>query len=220
MAIPASTGGTDMARTTRNTGTEALKGGNLAERILETALDLAEDQCWAAVRLTEVARRLDIPANRVLDFYRDLDAVADAWFRRALDAMLAPQTPDFDSKPAAERIEDCLLAWFDAVSERKRISVEMLQTKLEFSHPHHWVPAIFNLSRTIQWLRQAALLPAPYGSRRAQVEEIGLSLLFLAMLRTWASDESPDQQRTRDVLRARLARSDRLMARLFGPAQP
>ncbi|MCG8511274.1 MAG: hypothetical protein MI741_18815 [Rhodospirillales bacterium] len=210
-----------MARATRqHDKAEALADGDIAERILEIALDLAEDRGWAAVRLTDVADHLDIPASRVLDFYRDLDAVADAWFRRALDAMLAAKTPDFGSKPAAERLEICLLAWFDSVSERKRISVEMLETKLEFSHPHHWVPAIFNLSRTIQWLRQAAQLPAPYGTRRAQVEEIGLSLLFLAMLRTWVRDESPDRQRTRDVLRDRLARADRLMVRLFGPARP
>ncbi len=72
---------------------------------------------------------------------------------------------------------------------------------------------IFNLSRTIQWVRDAALLDAT--GRRRQVEEIGLSALFLATLAVWLRDASSDQEKTRECLRRRLAAADGLMARMW-----
>src|SRR5215207_4124454 len=72
------------------------------------------------------------------------------------------------------------------------------------SHPHHWVPMIFSLSRTIQWLREAAQLSAVYGTRRAQREEVGLTALFLGALMIWTRDETASQARTRRFLRREL----------------
>lgn len=183
----------------------------LAERILEAALVLAEEHGWQAVRLTEVAARLGLPAGRVLDHYRDLDAVADAWFRRGLAAMLADPPEGFGERPARERLEHCLLAWFDALADHRRVTGQMLHTKAHPPHPHTWVPMPFELSRVIQWLRQAARLEAPYGSRRASLEELGLTALFLATLRVWLRDASPGQQETRHYLAKRLSRGERLM---------
>ena len=129
---------------------------------------------------------------------------------------LAPAPPGFDSQPAEERLHCMMMRWFDALAPHRRVTGEMLRTKLYPSHPHHWVPMIFNLSRTIQWLRDAAMLDA--GGRRRQVEEVGLTALFLAALGVWLRDESSDQAHTRDWLRRRLANSDRLMVRLWGAA--
>src|SRR5690606_7442277 len=79
---------------------------------------------------------------------------------------------------------------------------------------------IFDLSRTIQWLREAALLPATYGTRRAQMEEIGLTCLFVSTLRVWGQDDTEGQQRTRRYLHHRLDNLDRLMVSIWGPRRP
>jgi AcrR family transcriptional regulator len=111
---------------------------NLRERILDTALALAEDKGrWSAVRLHDVADRLSISVSQVLDHYRDLDAVADAWFLRGLRAMVGPKPPDFLEQPEWRRIELCILAWFDTLAAHQRVSVQMLRGKLHLSHPHH-----------------------------------------------------------------------------------
>ena len=173
--------------------------------ILDAALDLAEEKGqWSAVRLHDVADRLQIPPSKVLDHYRDLDSVADAWFLRGLKAMVAPKPADFLQQPACRRIEICLLAWFDALAPHQRVTAQMLRGKLHFSHPHHWGPMIFNLSRVIHWLREAAQLPAPYGTRRASREEITLTALFVATLIVWTSDDSVGQEQTRRFLRNEL----------------
>ena len=184
-----------------------------AERILEAALALAEREGWSNLRLRNLAAELAISPAELQAHYRDADAIADAWFRRGWAAMLAPVPEGFFEQPAVERLEAILLRWFDALAPHRRVTGEMLAAKLYPSHPHHWVPTIFNLSRTIHWLRDAAGLDA--GGRRRQLEEVGLTLLFLATLRDWVRDESPGQERTRDALQRRLRGGDRLMARLY-----
>jgi AcrR family transcriptional regulator len=178
---------------------------DLRERIVDTALALAEERGnWSAVRLHDVADRLSVPTPQILDHYRDLDAVADAWFLRGLKAMVGPKPADFLDNPEWRRIEICLHAWFDALADHRRVTAQMLGGKLHLSHPHHWVPMVFNLSRTVHWLREAAQLAAVYGTRRAQREEVGLTALFIAALLIWTRDETAGQERTKRFLRREL----------------
>jgi AcrR family transcriptional regulator len=178
---------------------------DLREQIVDAALTLAEEKAnWSAVRLHDVAERLAVPTAQILDYYRDLNAVADAWFLRGLKAMVGPKPSDFLDNPEWRRIEICLLAWFDTLAEHRQVSAQMLRGKLHLSHPHHWVPMVFNLSRVVQWLREAAQLPAVYGTRRASREEVSLTALFVGALLIWTRDESVNQERTRSFLRSEL----------------
>lgn len=188
------------------------------ERIVDAALDLAEEIGWSNVRLRLVAERLGVPMAEVSDRFRDLDAVADAWFARARQAMLAPPPEGFAAMLPPERLHLLLMRWFDALSPHRTVTGQMLREKLYASHPHHWVPMVFNLSRLIHWLRDAALLDA--SGRRRQMEEIGLTMLFLGTLAVWRNDASEGQAETSAWLRRRLARADRQMAWLWGAAPP
>lgn len=186
----------------------------LGPRIVDTAIALAEETGWSNVRLRLVADRLGVPLAEVHALYRDLDAVADAWFDRALRAMLQPAPAGFAELPAPERLHLLLMRWFNAVSAHRDVTVQMLGEKLYPSHPHHWAPMIFSLSRLINWLRDAALLDAP--GRRRQIEEIGLTALFLTTLAVWRRDGSARQEETSKFLQRRLAQADRMMGWLGG----
>ncbi len=190
---------------------------DLATSIVETALDLAEEIGWSSVPLHEVAARLKIPMSDLLAHYRDKDAIADAWFGRATAAMLAAPPSGFDKQPPEARLHFLMMRWFDTLAGHREVTGQMVREKLYPSHPHHWVPMIFNLSRTVQWLRDAALLEAE--GRRRQAEEVGLSALFLATLRVWLNDETTDQTHTREYLTRRLDQADRLLARLWRSAR-
>jgi AcrR family transcriptional regulator len=187
------------------------KSKDPAAEILDAALDLAERSSWSELSLSGLAEALKISPAELRRYYRDKDAISNAWFACAMDAMLAPTPANFAALPAAERLELLLLRWFDALASHRKVTGQMLRDKLTLAHPHHWVPMVFNLSRTVQWLRDAARLEA--GGRRRQIEEVGLTALFLAVLAVWLGDDTPEQSRTRSFLKRRLAQTDRLMAR-------
>jgi AcrR family transcriptional regulator len=184
----------------------------LRDRILDAAVAVAEEDAgWYDLRLHLVARRLDLPLATVLDHFRDADAVADAWFARALRAMLREPEPGFVSLPPSTRVHTVLMRWFDAQAAHRRAVGSMIGAKLHPSHPHHWAPMVFSLSRLIHWALEAARLDARGLPRQA--EEVGLTLVFLRALRVWLADASPGQRRTRAYLHRNLGWLDWLPRR-------
>ena len=207
-----------MAKSATGTRGRSRASGDQRQRIVDETIALAEEIGWSRVRLRLVAARLDLSLAELQTQFRDLDAVADAWFERAWQAMLAPVPEGFSDQPVPDRLHLLLMRWFDALAPHRTVTHQMLSEKLYLSHPHHWVPMIFNLSRTVQWLRDAALLDAE--GRHRQVEEIGLTGIFLATLAVWQWDGTPDQEKTRRFLERRLRRADRAMGRLGRHTRP
>lgn len=197
----------------KSRATAKRSGGDTAlrDRIVEAALDIAEDWGWYDIRLHHVAERLNLPLATLRAEFRDNDAIADAWIARADTAMLAPQKKAFAALPAQERLQVTLEAWLDALAPRRKVTAEMFRAKLWPVHVHHNLKLVTWTSRTVQWWREAALLDGK-GQQRS-VEEIGMTLIFLSTLAHWCRDRSEGQARTKTHLKRRLERADRFMAR-------
>lgn len=189
--------------------TQTDERAELRRRIVEATLTQADEVGWEAVRLRRVAEASGLTMAELRAHFRDQDAIAEAWLRQADAAMLAPPEEGFADLPPPERIERALLRWLDALGSHKRVTGQILLGKLYPGHPHHVAALVFRLSRTVQWLREAALLDAP--PPRRQIEEIGLTWLFVATVAFWATDITAGQARTRAFLKARLAEADRLL---------
>tara|TARA_R110000772_G_scaffold268571_1_gene396304 strand:- start:36756 stop:37319 length:564 start_codon:yes stop_codon:yes gene_type:complete len=182
--------------------------------MLDRALAMAGDEGWENFHLSSLAGALGLSPAEFARHFRDKNALADAWFARARDSMLAAPPRGFTRQPVRDRLNILLLRWFDALSPHHTVTAQMLRGKLWPFHPHHYVPMVFDLSRLIQWLRDAAGMTA--GGRQRQLEEIGLTLLFLAVLRRWCRDGSPGQAETRAYLARRLDQADACAERWFG----
>jgi AcrR family transcriptional regulator len=189
------------------------KRGTGRDRIVDAALELAEERGWSNVRLYQVAERASVPLATIGAEFRDLDALANAWFARAL-AMVERIPPQaLADQPAPERLHLVIMRWFEALAAHRQVTGEMLRAKLYPSHPQHWVPLIFDLSRLIHRFLDVARIAST--GRARQLAEIGLTAVFLGSVRVWLRDDSAGGERTRSYLRGRLAAADRLLAR-FG----
>lgn len=188
------------------------KRGTVRDRIVDAALELGEERGWANVRLYQVADRAGVPLATIGVEFRDLDALANAWFARALAVVerIPPQALAGDAAP--ERLHLVVMRWFDALASHREVTGEMLRAKLYPSHPQHWVPLIFDLSRLVHWFLDAAQIAST--GRARQIAEIGLTAIFLGSLRVWLRDDSAGSERTRAYLRRRLSAADRLLSRL------
>ena len=180
----------------------------LEQRVVDAALTLAAEVGWEQVRLSAIADRAGLALTEIGRHFRDVDAVANAWFARARLAMLALPAEELAGKPADERIALAFEGWLDALAPRRRVAAEILRHKLYPSHPHHWVPLVFDLSRLVHDLLDVARVPG--SGRLRQAQEIGLTAITILTLAHWLRDDSPRQERSRRRLRARLARAGRL----------
>ncbi len=185
-------------------------------RILDAVLARAAEVGWARVRLHEAARSLGIGLDEVYRHYADLDAVGEALLARADVAMLAlAEEPGFAHLPVRDRLHLLIACWLDSLAPHRAAVAAFLGYKFRPAHVHMRRALIVRLSRTVQWLRAAAGLDA--AGRRKDLEEVGLSLLFVATVLRWLGDRSEDQERTRRFLEARLAAADTVMALLWPP---
>lgn len=180
---------------------------DLRARVLQAALEEAADGAWYALRLHRVADRAGVSLTELLAEFRDADAIADAWFADALRQMLATPPADLEGLSPAGRAEVALRRWFAAQAPHRRAVGGMLRAKMHLSHPHHWVPAVFNLSRLVHWALDVARIDGTGLARQAQ--EVGTTLAVLGALATFPRDDDA-LTRTEAALRRGLGFLDRL----------
>ena len=178
--------------------------------LLNAALALAEAEGWSEVRLLRVAERASVPLPEVWQRFRDVDAIANAWFQRARLAMLDVPADELQGLTADERLARVIERWLDTLAAHRRVTGEMLRAKLYPGHPHHWVPMIFDLSRLVHDFLDAARVEGQGRVRQAQ--EIGLTLIVLGTLCDWLRDESSGQERSKALLHRRLGCGGRMLA--------
>jgi AcrR family transcriptional regulator len=180
------------------------------DRVIDAALELAAERGWDQVRFHLLAERTGMPMPEIGTAFRDVDAIANAWFTRArLHLLGLPETALADVSVDA-RIATACERWLDFLAPHRRVASEIVQGKLWPAHLHHWVPLVFDLSRLVHDLLDTARVPGEGTLRAAQ--EIGLTLMLLATLGDWARDRSEAQAWTKRRLRRRLDRAGRTAA--------
>ncbi len=188
------------------------------DAVVDAAIELAESSSWEAVRLFDVAVKMKISLNDMRFHFREKEELVDAWFDRADSAMLKlSENADFLALPHQERLNDLIMVWLDALSVHRNVTRQMIGAKLEPGHVHIQIPAIMRVSRTVQWVREAAQRDATC-VRRA-LEETALTTIYLATFVCWMNDASNDSQNTREFLRHKLQLAETLDRAVYGSQQ-
>ncbi|MGV6826707.1 MAG: TetR family transcriptional regulator [bacterium] len=185
-----------------------------SDAILNKALELAESTSWEKLRLSDIARELDIGLDTIYRCYAQKDDLVEAWYDQADRAMLeyAHQT-NLSTMDMPARLEALILSWLNALSPHRQVSGDMLLYKLEPGHLHLQTLGLLRISRTVQWFREAANCSSTHLARIG--EEIGLTSLFVTTFGIWLKDASENSQRTREFLRRELQRSERILSFLY-----
>lgn len=160
--------------------------------------------------MQDVARLLGVPLADLVSDYPDRDALAEACFDVADDALLSlADDTGWPKLDVLERLRCCVSTWLDALPE-PRIVRGMLAYKFQPEHIHLQALGIMRISRTVQAMREVAMLRAT-GWRR-EAEEAALTSIYLATFASWLYESEPGAPRTR----ARLARALAFTHRLGG----
>jgi ubiquinone biosynthesis protein COQ9 len=186
---------------------------DLAQRILDTALDLGERRGWDALHLHEIAQAMGITVADIQRHYEQKDAIAEAWFEHADAALLAvAETPGWKDLSARQRLSRAIFAWLDALAPRRRLTAAMLRYKFQPEHLHLQALGLTRISRTVQWIRETACLPSA-GWRR-ELEEAALTGIYLSTFAYWLNDDSAGSARTHAFLDRSLAIAEQAALRM------
>jgi ubiquinone biosynthesis protein COQ9 len=177
--------------------------------IIAAALARADRSAWEDLRLHDVATDLGVTLNDVREHFREKEEIVDAWFDMADAAMLkAGEDPMFRLLDTRDRLERLIMAWLDALAPYRRVTTQMIMGKFEPGHLHYQIDGLKRVSRTVQWMREAAGRDAPLPWRA--LEETVLTGIYLTTFMYWMRDDSERSMQTRDMLAKNLARIDAL----------
>jgi AcrR family transcriptional regulator len=190
----------------------------IESRVVEAALSIADEVGWEQVRLHAIADRTGLSLPEIGARFRDVDAIANAWFAQARQATLAVTAEELDGRLADERLSIAFGRWLDHLTPQREVARQILRYKLHPPHLHHWVPLVFDLSRLVHDILDVARVEG--AGRLRQAQEVGLTLIVLATLREWLRDDSPAQEWSKERLARRLGRAGRLARRIDRTAEP
>jgi AcrR family transcriptional regulator len=177
------------------------------EKILDAALDLASEKSWESVRLHDVAAELGITLNNIREHFREKEDFTDAWFDRADASMLQEADKiDLQKLSARERVHRLIMTWLTALAKYRSVTRQMICGKLEPGHIHYQFSGLLRVSRTVQWVREAAHRDAELPWRA--IEEAALTMTYLATFFFWMRDDSENAMRTSDFLDKLLKRAE------------
>lgn len=195
------------------------ENGGVRDAIVDAAVMLGARTSWEAVRLYDVAAELNISLDDIRRYFREKEDLVDAWFDRADGLMLREaDAADFLDLAPQQRIHRLIMVWLDALAAQRKVTRQMILAKLEPGHIHIQVPAVMRISRTVQWIREAAQRNATF-LRRA-LEESVLTSIYLMTFFFWMRDESPGSNHTRQFLDRNLSLAMWLGQTVYGEEKP
>lgn len=189
-----------MARKTKLTEAAALKA----------ALAHVARDGWRAASLAAIARDLDRPLGELYGVLPSKAAILTGLSRRADGAMLAAVGP-FDAEDSVrDRLFEILMARIDAL-EPDREAMRVILREVP-GDPTVAVALTCALDRTMEWALDAA--GAAAGGLAGLIRRKGLAAVWLATLRAWDKDDTPDRARTMAALDKALRRAERAASML------
>ena len=175
---------------------------NIEQKILNSALLLAEKSSWENVQLRDIASDLEISLAEIHQHFSQKDDLVEAWFDRADQAMLKLSHHELAELELGDRIQKIMFAWLDTLAAHKTVTRDMLWYKLEPLHVHLQIQGLLRISRTVQWIRELAGLEDKFLLRI--INEIGLTSIYVCTFLYWLQDASDNQESTHRFLERKL----------------
>jgi AcrR family transcriptional regulator len=183
-----------------------------SSRLVTAAFDLIPERGWAALSLSEVADKAEVPRDemrRVFPCKASLLAGLAAW----VEARAQETPPAFDDEDTVrDRLFELMMGRLDILADRRPAVAAILRDLPRA--PLSVLPAVPALLRHVGSILEEAGIATrlPAGPLRCK----GLAGVWLATIAVWVEDDSPDNARTMAALDRNLRRVEPL-AQMLSP---
>jgi AcrR family transcriptional regulator len=205
--------GRSSSRRTADSGTPTTPAVGERDRIMDAALRLIAERGWRRLSLGEVAVEANVP---ILAVYREFGsrlAILCGFFRRIDELVLAaPVEAEPDARPR-DQLFDLVMRRFDALRPY-RDALVVLGRELP-ADPCTALAVGARLVRSFAWTLEASGISAA-GVGGVVATKLTVAA-YLATMRVWLRDDSPDLAPTMAALDRRLRGIERWLARSRRP---
>lgn len=179
---------------------------DVSAKIIEAAMKLAAEEGWRDLSLARIADAAKLPLSKVYPEFPSKQAILDAFSRRVDVRVLAEEAADAREGGARDRLFDVLMRRFDALAPYREALGNIVCDQAR--DPLSALCGLCRLRRSMACMLEAADLSA--GGLRGLLRVKALMAAYLAALRVWLRDDSPDMARTMAALDRQLRGLERL----------
>jgi AcrR family transcriptional regulator len=188
------------ARSRRRDDAPARPAPSDSDKIIDAALACIARQGWRRLSLADIAAEAGLPILRVYRLFSSKPAILCGFFRRIDETVLAAPPEGEPEERPRDRVFDLLMRRFDALQPH-RAALDVLARELP-TDPLAALAAGAGLLRSMRWMLEAAGISAEGLGGAVAVKLTAAA--YLATLRVWRRDESPDLAPTMAALDRRL----------------
>lgn len=191
-----------------------VKKADIPRHVIDTAMKLAAERGWRDISLAEIADAAKLPLSKVYPVFPSKTAILGAFWRQIDAAVLAAEEAGAREGSAHDRLFDALMRRFDALRPYREALGNIVCAAA--GDPVSALCGLCRLKRSMACMLEAARLSATGLRGALRVKALGLA--YLATLRVFLRDDSPDMAATMAALDRNLSHLGRL-ARLCSRTQ-
>ena len=191
-----------------------VKKADIPRHVIDTAMKLAAERGWRDLSLAEIADAAKLPLSKVYPVFPSKTAILGAFWRQIDAAVLAAEEAGAHEGGAHDRLFDALMRRFDALRPYREALGNIVCAAA--GDPVSALCGLCRLKRSMACMLEAARLSATGLRGALRVKALGLA--YLATLRVFLRDDSPDMAATMAALDRNLSHLGRL-ARLCSRTQ-
>ena len=190
-----------------------VKKADIPKVVIAAALDLAAEKGWRRVSLHDIADRAAVPLADLFDRFASREAILAAFARGIDREVVAGLDPEDATGCARDRLFAVLMRRFDALAPY-RDGIAAIARDVPFDPPA-MACGLLRYMCSMAWMLEAAGISTAgvHGIMRVK----GLVVLYLAVLKVWLEDDSPDKARTMAALDKWLRRAEWIETRCLYP---
>lgn len=181
-------------------------GHDHAPRILDGALRIAAREGWRAASLAAIAAESGLPLLEVYRRYPSRTAILAGLLDRTDEAVLEGIAPDL-AEPVRDRLFEVVMRRFDALKPHKAGIAGVAHALT--GDPVGVACLGPRFLRSMGWMLESAGVDS--SGWRGALRAKGLAAVYLAGLRAWLADDTPDSSETMAAVDRALRRAETVM---------
>ena len=193
-----------------------VKKADIPKHIIKTALNLAAEHGWKTLSMRDITVASGQPLATVHTHFRNKAAILEAFTRQVTATVLATEDAFDPQDPPRDRLFDVLMSRFDALSAHRAGMIAILKDSRKDGPT--MIAAAPAVREAMAWMLEAAGISTSGFSGKIRIGAV--MVVWLATLRVWAGDDSPDMARTMAALDRHLRRADSLVGGWPGTDRP
>ena len=177
---------------------------DISDRILDAVLDLAPISGWRQLSMAEIVGEAGVSLDEAYNAFPSKSSLLVGLLTRVDQKVLAEGGTDLE-ETVRDRLFEVIMRRFDALGPHRNAIAAILRDLP--TDPLTSLELLPRFANSMAWMLEAAGLST--SGFRGALRIKGFSLIYMATLRVWLSDDSEDQARTMAALDSNLKRAER-----------